>query len=56
MTKKDYVLIAKTLKKVRDCLSLDDGYYIINEFQKILKKENTRFDYKKFESAIYSIE
>jgi len=54
MTKKDYIIIAKTLKKIKEKINLDDGYIMINIFSKMLKKENVRFDRIKFNEMINS--
>lgn len=57
MTKKDYILIAETIKKAHEALLVGgpetNRYfdYIINHFTMSLKHDNPRFDENKFAEA-----
>ena len=56
MTKKDYILIAQTLKEVFDenayCLDTDsDKLSVVQYFIRSLKNENGKFDSVKFAKA-----
>lgn len=57
MTKKDYIIIAEVL---RHCINVsawcfdntDDQDHIIDEFAKAMKRDNPRFNYKRFKDYI----
>ena len=55
MTKQDYELVAKTIKKVRRECALYDSFFVLNAvrdaFAKAFKKDNPRFHAKLFKEA-----
>ena len=56
MSRKDYVLIAKTISNIKKFISAETQEIITSAFCKSLKEENSSFNEQKFKEAVGGIE